>query len=188
MNFREVPAFLQDYKEDINPNNTLFVARTNATIIGMCTYLINHRIPSQILKKDIADILTGEIKKYGTRNLTELRRKLENHRRMISNWNSPLSKELAVDKILCIEKLIHQVNDYGGLINQIQTLFERFKSGYKMTTCHGAKGLEAENIFIINPPIPIELAKPHPILWEQEIKLKYVSVTRSSRNIFYVVK
>ena len=70
--------------------------------------------------------------------------------------------------------------------SRIKQVFSDDKAGVKFSTVHKFKGGEAESVFILEPGL-----MPHPRAsqpWElvQESNLKYVSITRSKSELYFV--
>ena len=88
------------------------------------------------------------------------------------------------ETLLCI--LDHCEQDPKKIAFQIEKIFTDNVEGIVFCTIHKAKGLEAKNIFILNPEL-----LPHPMAkrdWqiEQEMNLKYVAITRSLDTLTWV--
>ena len=74
-------------------------------------------------------------------------------------------------------------------MDRLNTLFSDTRNGNAVTlsTVHKAKGLEADNVFILLPEFLPFLRKDQQ-QWEieQEYNLKYVAITRAKKNLYYV--
>jgi superfamily I DNA/RNA helicase len=92
------------------------------------------------------------------------------------------------DKASYTRQLVNAVTTFTELLQLIKDTFEKYPKGYKLSSIHRAKGLEAMNVFILNPPIELEMAMNHPIGRIQEGNLHFVGLTRSSRNLYWVTK
>lgn len=92
-----------------------------------------------------------------------------------------------LDTIKTLECLPKTVTDRTELENFINDVFsEEEKDGIELSTIHRAKGLEADNVFIICPSlIPSKLAK---LPWqvEEEKHLQYVMCTRPKNTLNFV--
>jgi superfamily I DNA/RNA helicase len=71
-------------------------------------------------------------------------------------------------------------------VHVVNSLFspDALKEAIMFSTIHGQKGLEADNVFIIETPQRDDLLE-----WEQvqERNLQYVAVTRAKKNLFYIM-
>ena len=92
------------------------------------------------------------------------------------------------DKHDCILALAGNVNTVGGLLDNIKEIFgeQGKKAGVVFSTIHKAKGLEAENVWILEPQL-----MPHPMATtpadrQQETNLCYVAITRAMKTLNYV--
>lgn len=120
---------------------------------------------------------------------------------LATNYKSQeCSKLNAQDKELLAEMLADKVDTLlvlaegeiyvEGIRRKIMEIFsdDRHEEAILLSTIHKAKGLEAENVFILRPDL-----LPHPKAiqgWqqEQEQNLCYVAITRAKVNLTYVEK
>jgi superfamily I DNA/RNA helicase len=170
----------------VNPQTCLFVSRTNAAIINLAIYFHSKQLPYQIIDKELSTELNNFVKSLKATSLNNLKYKLDGWMAKMNGAKNPLWIQMCKDKYDCLSAIIAQCKDLTHVTRFIKEAFEKHKKGFKLTTVHKAKGLEAENIFIVNPPIPLPLAMNHPIGREQEINLQFVAETRSSLNLYYV--
>lgn len=94
-----------------------------------------------------------------------------------------------LDSIRTIELLSNDVIDAKELIKKISSIFKDDKSikdSISLSTIHKAKGLEADNVFIIKQPIFDE--KENMFDWEiqQEDNIKYVAYTRAKKSLNFI--
>ena len=94
-----------------------------------------------------------------------------------------------VDKIECIEAIADGCEDVDEVLEKLDDLFTDTKSGNVITlsTVHKAKGLEADNVFILLPDC-LPMKRKGQQLWEleQEMNLKYVAITRAKKKLVWV--
>lgn len=92
-----------------------------------------------------------------------------------------------IDAIKALECLSEGLVTTEELLNKINVIFtEEKKDGVCLSTIHKAKGLEADNVFILCPSLmPSKYARKK---WEidSENNLKYVALTRSKRTLNYI--
>jgi superfamily I DNA/RNA helicase len=93
-----------------------------------------------------------------------------------------------LDIIKALEVLSEGLNTSKELIEKIDSIFsgDKKKEGVSLSTIHKAKGLEADNIFIVcRSLMPSKSAKKD---WEisQEHNLEYVAYTRAKKNLCFV--
>lgn len=171
---------------ELYPGNTLIVSRTNAAIIGTTLFLMNQGVEAIVLNKDLGKELKNFIKSFRVSSIPALLKALNAYVDR-SKWSgNPLWEHICRNKAECVKEFVNRASDYNNISHIINESFTKFINGYKLTTVHGAKGLEAENVFVIAPPIELPAAMQHPIGAQQETNLHFVAVTRSALNIWWV--
>lgn len=92
-----------------------------------------------------------------------------------------------IDTIKALEALSDGITWKDDLIRKIDTIFsDNEKEGICLSTIHKAKGLEADNVFILCPSLmPSKYAKKE---WEKiaEDNLIYVAITRAKKTLNYI--
>lgn len=88
------------------------------------------------------------------------------------------------DKVETLRVFLSSASTVGGLIQEIEQLFQDNGSGVTLSTIHKAKGMEWERVFILDAP---ELM---PCKWasnlQEELNLCYVAATRAQKGLIYV--
>ena len=89
------------------------------------------------------------------------------------------------DTLLAVADNVTNIED---LKYKIQEIFSDKKEGIVCSSVHKAKGLEADNVFILNYHL-----MPHPMAEtpeeiQQEMNIKYVAITRAKKNLYYSVE
>ena len=87
------------------------------------------------------------------------------------------------DKKDCISIFVKKATTVGGIIEEIKRVFDGNDSGAIMlSTVHKAKGLEADNVFILATE-----RMPHPKATniQEERNICYVAITRAKQNLYY---
>lgn len=91
------------------------------------------------------------------------------------------------DKIECLKILSFDIKTKTELVNRIETIFsDEDKTGICLSTIHKAKGLEADNVYILDRQLmPSKCAKQG---WElqQEENLIYVAYTRARKKLGFL--
>ena len=140
-------------------------------------------------------ILISLIKKLDAKDIESLLEKLadyEDREEARINKQNQFSAETAIqllhDKCSCVKSLSEGVTETKYLIARIESLFDSSvrKDQVLLSSGHRAKGLEADDIFILRPDL-----LPHPMAkqpWEQEQEnnLYYVIHTRGMKRKFIV--
>ena len=91
-----------------------------------------------------------------------------------------------IDKVEIILEFAELVETPKELISYIYKLFSDENAEITFSTVHGAKGMEADNIFFIKPSlIPSTYARQD---WELqgEANIMYVALTRSKKTLYIV--
>ena len=84
------------------------------------------------------------------------------------------------DKYECIKIFASKANFVGGIIKEIEKLFNsKTRGDIKLSTVHKAKGLEADNVFILATE-----RMPHPKAsnMQEERNICYVAITRAKKT------
>lgn len=167
--------------------NTLTVSRTNAQLILAGLSLSQKNIPVNISDRNLGNILTRKIDKLKLQSLDNLQSKLESYLDRIRSKSNSMLLMLEEDFCECLLNLSHGCSTIKALKEKIAELCTPNTSdAHLLTTIHGGKGLEAYNVFILNPPIESPLAKQNPIAAIQEINVHFVGITRTKKNQYWV--
>ena len=87
------------------------------------------------------------------------------------------------DKYECVKIFASKAEFVGGIITEIERLFNsKSKGDIQLSTVHKAKGLEADNVFILATE-----RMPHPKAsnMQEERNICYVAITRAKKNLYY---
>jgi superfamily I DNA/RNA helicase len=174
--------------QSCTPKNSLIVSRTNAAVISCALLLHRNNIPCQIIDKDLADEVRYFFGSFHTRDMKKLREAVDAYEARGVKSKNLMWAQMCADKAEYAKELLSAVSNWTELVALIEETFEKHLDGYKLSSIHKAKGLEASNIFVLNPPIELAPAMMHPVAKEQEINLHFVALTRSSKNLYWVVK
>jgi hypothetical protein len=184
----QYPSLPGKLVQDCTPKNSLIISRTNAAVIGCALLLHRNNIPCQIIDKDLADEVRFFFGSFHTRDIKKLRDQVDAYEARGVKSKNLMWAQMCSDKAEYARDLLSNVSTWDQLTNLIKETFEKHLDGYKLTSIHKAKGLEATNIFILNPPIELPAAMAHPVAKEQEINLHFVALTRCAKNLYWVVK
>lgn len=117
----------------------------------------------------------GEIHKLFGENMLDISTILNDTQ--ISNY---------IDNIQALEILSQNIKCSADLIKKIDSIFsDDMNDGIKLSTIHKSKGLEANNVYIVNTHMG---NKPSRKKWEleQEENLTYVAYTRAKQNLYFI--
>ena len=167
----------------------LCICRNNAPLVRPAFKLIKEGVNVIIKGQDIGRNLLTIINKMKTDDMKVLGTKLENwfYREYTRLQSKDKNPEVLEDKYECILGFMENVSSVPELKSYIKNIFSDTNgSEVTFSSIHRAKGLEAENVFIIQPELmPSRWAKQD---WEyiQEENCMYVAYTRSKNKLFMV--
>ena len=172
----------------------MVLCRTNAPLIQNCFQLIAEGIPAYVLGRDIGyslQLLVGKVTKNNDMLVSDFLPLLNKHIEYQMDVFRKADKERFVqsldDKRQCITYLTRNANTVQGILDNIKAIFgDGKKRGVIFATIHKAKGLEKDNIWILEPHL-----MPHPMAKsdadkQQETNLCYVAITRAKKTLNYV--
>jgi len=161
-------------------------------LIKLYIKLISNNIKCYIKGRDIGLNLIDIVNSVTSDNIVDIIQELDefilNNENIFGDENT-LTQDNSdmLDKIECIKIISENVNCKSELIEKITELFSDDKNdGICLSTIHKAKGLEADNVFILNKHlIPSKFAKQD---WEleQERNLEYVACTRAKKTLNFI--
>ena len=174
---------MMDY---VSPDD-LCICRYNAPLVRPAFNLLSAGIKVCIRGKDIGTGLIKLIKGFGTNNLNEMFKKLD-------AWSDKETKKAEIkgystdsidDKYNTIMAFSDMANarNVSEIIMYIEDIFDDKKAQVTFSSVHRAKGLEADNVFIIKPSaMPSQKVSQD---WEiqQEQNIMYVAYTRAKENL-----
>lgn len=179
---------LEEYPEYIrNSSTSLTVCRTNAPLIKAAYALLSEDIPCRILGDRVVDQLATIVNRQKASSIAELEQRLDRYERTVCQGLEDYIAELFKDKINCIRLVMPNCSSPEEVVKELRRLFKPSgKDHATLCTIHKGKGLEAENVFILFPPIRSPLAKSTE-QQEQEANLEYVAKSRTSLNTYWVI-
>jgi DNA helicase-2/ATP-dependent DNA helicase PcrA len=175
----------------------LVQCRNNAPLASFCWKLLKRGLKVAIAGKQVGDGLIALIKRLKAKSLEELISKIEGYRereaaKCEKMRNGEAAKAALDDKCDAIIFLSEGLDSVPALIALITSIFDDFdetgcpKAAVLLSTVHKAKGLEADNVWILDPSLmPAKWAKQ---AWEleQEQNLIYVARTRSKNLLGFI--
>lgn len=168
----------------------MVICRTNAPLIAPAFECIRQGKKAVIRGKDIGASLVAMIKKFETHDLATFDVSLGEYFEKEYNRLLARGKEMQAlllqDKVETLKTIMAEVSTVAELINKIQMLFDDGTSGIIFSSVHRAKGLEANNVYLLRPDL-----MPHPKAKkdyerEQELNCLYVAITRSKDTLHFV--
>lgn len=177
----------------------MVLCRNNAPLVDIYFKLIEDgkraKIYGKEIEKGIVQIVEKCMSKYKEKFVDNLYEELDKVRDelMRKGVRNPDKHERygnMCDKIDLIELISRKVNSTAEIIPLIKSMFvENDAEGVKLMTCHKAKGLENDRVFIMQhyqgkKLIPSQYATQKWQL-EQEKNLEFVAITRAKEELIY---
>lgn len=178
----------------------MVLCRLTAPLVALCMQYIANNVKAYVKGRDIGLNLINMIKKTNRRNTIEVLERLNKELDKIANkiiakthCSIAEAKENSLytshfDKIRAIEVIAGNLVTAQAVINRIENIFkDEDRTGICLSTIHKAKGLEANNVFIICED-KLLLKRAMKVAWtaEQEYNLVYVAYTRAKRYLGFV--
>lgn len=169
----------------------MVLCRVNAPLVKVCYSLIRSGKKAVIRGRDIGKGLISLVDKMRAASIVELVQKLEDYRRReLDKLFAKGARESSImalnDRIDTLEALTDNCRDLTELRARIETIFSDKEEGTVCSSIHKAKGLEADNVYIIEPQLmPFPKATK---AWEidQEWHCAYVGGSRARRKMVWV--
>jgi hypothetical protein len=185
----------ESYLCKVQPGD-MVLCRVNAPLVSQCFKFLRRKIPANIQGRKIGEGLITMINKSKATSREGLMGWLE-------DW---LTKETALenakkypgedrlialqDKYDCLSCFVYDADSVDGVKRMINDIFTDNKNnpGVRLSSIHKSKGLEAANVFLLEPE---GATVPHPMAksaWQiaQEWNLRYVAITRAIESLTYV--
>lgn len=167
----------------------MVLCRYNAPLVGAFYELISEGKSAYILGRDMTKGLVKAVQKITKNNhmgVDEFKQLFLqdfefNYAKLMNNDKQNQAFALE-DKRDCIMIFVEKATTVGGIIEEIKRVFDGNDKGEIMlSTVHKAKGLEADNVYILATE-----RMPHPKGGTEENNICYVAITRAKKNLFYV--
>lgn len=178
------------------PEGAMVLCRTNAPLMPAALTLIRQGRKACVRGRDIKSNLTRivEVNKKGLEDdqLGELLSKVYNwsveKTRALSKVEAYMAAQAVQDQYECIRSLATGANTIKDVFQNINQVFDDTVEGIVLSSCHKAKGLEAEYVVVLGPEL-----MPHPMAEKygsdeqmvQESNLEYVAVTRAMGTLVF---
>ncbi|MGH9389016.1 MAG: UvrD-helicase domain-containing protein [Vicinamibacteria bacterium] len=172
----------------------MVLCRVNAPLAEIALELIRGGKKAVVRGRDISSSLLALVKKQrgAQKDLPRLIAQLSEYRdREVAKLQKAKKESQADslrDRVETLFVLADGITSVEGLVARIESIFSDAREGVVCSSVHRAKGLEAERVFIYRQEL-----MPHPKAlpgWqmEQEWNLRYVALTRSKRELYFVAK
>lgn len=199
MSYKPTTSPTEPYYLDHVKEGDRILCRINAPLVGQFFRLLIKNIKCKILGKNIGEQLITLIRMMKATTVPELLGSLEKWRddqiEVESSKKIPNESRMEMfrDQYTCVETIVEEkdLKSIDELTTYIETMFtdDDEKGMVLLSSVHKAKGLEADNVFILKPKgaeLPSGRAKRE---WQkrQEFNLAYVAVTRAKSKLVYVL-
>lgn len=175
----------------------LVICRTNAPLVSPAFELIRNGIKAVILGRDIGkgliDLIEKTEKRNSIGNLAQLSYALSEYLQEETGKLLAQNKETKAqhlqDSVETIFALSDGCNTIPELKERIDNVFSDNQQGVVFSSIHKSKGAESERVFILHPelmPHPMALKSGNPEALQQELNIKYVALTRSKSELYFV--
>ena len=178
----------------------MVLSRKTAPLVSLCIRLIGQGIAATVKGRDIGKQIKSELEaiadiigfRYEEFNVFAEQYKEFKFQTYENLDNAEQLKENLADKLnalLTIYSSQPNATCIAHLCTYIDDLFSDDESPITLSTCHRAKGLEGDRIFIIKPE-DMPMTWENQLGWqeEQEDNLLYVALTRSKSALYIVGK
>lgn len=179
----------------------MIISRTTAPLISVCLKLIAAHKNAFVKGRDIMENLLKLIEKHEgkSKNTATLLNNLDKEKakliaklekKGVKNPDTHTSVLALIDKIECIKVLAEgfvKIADMKKTLNEIFQDYNNSKNSVCLLTAHKSKGLETDNVFIIDTEkFPLKWKNQLEWQYQQEINLMYVAYTRAKKNLYFV--
>lgn len=175
------------------------LCRLTRPLVAAAFALIRRRIACHVLGRDIGKGLTALIKKsrLGDSEPVEwFDRWLEDYEHRegerLRQRNKYAQAGLLSDKADTLKVFIAEAGadgTIGWLVREVEALFsDENGNGVTLATCHKAKGLEWDRVFVLDAGqfMPCPWARRDGWEYQQELNIQYVAATRAKRELRYI--
>jgi hypothetical protein len=174
------------------------ICRTTSPLVSLCLSLIGRGVPASVRGKSIgdqlkklADTIRGRRDSRG-KSISEAI-SIYRDKQIAKFGNDEAKKASFLDRVSAVVAVSEECDNWGQVITKIENMFVDVKdgeitprSGVVLCTAHKSKGLQAKNVYIINPDLmPHPCAKKEDQI-QQEWNLKYVAITRAMNKLTWV--
>lgn len=170
----------------------IIICRNNSPLVEAYFILINEEIPCYIKGDDIAETVNRYLKPHAKLNIAEAKKELDR------DYNT-LYKELPFNekyKAAIFQEHLETINNFieglrynpfdrvQDLLNDIERIKTETDGAIVLCSIHKSKGLEADNIVLLNEElIPCKYSQSQESLIQEE-NLRYVARTRAKKAYY----
>lgn len=176
----------------------LILCRKTSPLVLLCIELISKKIPARVRGRDIGKNLTTMINevtelagfRYEDFNLYLNIYEADKVTRLSQRENAELLIQSVKDKVegirICYESFTN-CKDVQCLCREIEELFSDGRPSVMLSTIHKAKGLENDNVFILEHNLlPFRWKGMQDHEYEQEVNAQYIAESRAKKKLVLV--
>lgn len=189
INIKDLGAFIK--KNLADPKEHMLISRLNSILLRVGIQLTRQGVACHIVsgtkENSLEEILTNYIKQTFAKTLSQLCSIADADKQNASRLGFQAGQFVS-DRSDCILELAKEpsVRTIPQLISYLQSLTQESTASVPLLTIHKSKGLEANFVYILYPPIKLKPENQDQI--EQEINLEFVSESRSKHQKIYVTQ
>jgi superfamily I DNA/RNA helicase len=182
--------------EYIKPNDFM-IGRTNQQLIGIGLALVKENIRIYLEDKEIVTTLIKYIQSLKMTTVDEIKiycmDLIEAYGQMNAIERAQYKYEIVENAIMSLSLInnfqnFSQSKSTNNLIAYIEDIINTTNPTdcVRIMSIHKSKGLEADNVFVLNEAEPfVKLARSKDMI-QQEKNLSYVAITRAKNNLYLV--
>lgn len=185
----------------------MVLCRVNAPLVSQYFRFLKRGIRANIQGRDIGQNISNLVKKLKATNIADLVEKVEqwsmNETLKEQKKKNPNEAKLIaiLDKADCVLAFAEGSSTIDDMLRKIEEVFTDDRNGngegssgprrgIRLSSIHKAKGLEADNVYLL---LPDGAGCPHPMArsaWQQsqEFNILYVAITRARHKFIYVLQ
>ena len=175
------------WSPDSFPNAAAILCRNHAPLVMLALRLLSAGRPFSYAGRDLGSGLEKIVRSFRADDMIEYKTKLDFWRdKKLVSAKTRAKQGVIEDKHQVLSILSSGCTTPSEILTKIDQIFLPNKNALILSTIHRAKGLEWNNVFILNEfLLPSKYAKTEAEL-QQENNLRYVAITRSKENLTYI--
>lgn len=170
------------------------LCRCTAPLVKECLAMIREGRKATVKGKDIGVKLielVSDISKNDSESSSDFYNKLKAYESANLEKLGRANREDQIiqltDTVATLAVILEDAKDVKGIKQRIESIFsDSATTGITFCTVHKSKGLECENIFIIEPSLMPHPNAKSPVAIDQEKNIIYVAITRAKLNLYWV--
>jgi superfamily I DNA/RNA helicase len=174
----------------------LIISRITSPLISLCYFLIANKIKATVRGKDIGVGLKSflfKLKLPKTFDKAIFTQKLNSYygkekANLLKNDMENMA-DILDEKVNCVRIIFDNaqspITTIKDFEKEVDSIFNDNIKGVVLSTVHKAKGLEADNVYILNENMMPYYRAVTEEDYRQELNLRYVALTRAKENLYF---